>query len=56
MGVSHRNKQGSGIDTPLYKKIKSELAASNTEQRRKVLHPVAKKPPLLKKNRAETTP
>ena len=56
VGVSHRNKQGSGINTPLHKKISSELAASNTEQRKKVVHPVAKKPPLLKKSRAEMAP
>jgi hypothetical protein len=48
-GISHRNKQGPGIDTPLHKKISSELAASNTEGRRKVLHATVKKTPSTRK-------
>jgi hypothetical protein len=39
------------MDTPLHKKNGSEMVASNTEQRRKGLHPRAKKTPLLEKSR-----
>jgi hypothetical protein len=49
VGISHRNKQGLGIDTPLHKKFSSDLAASNTNKGEKYYTLRPRTPPYTRK-------
>jgi hypothetical protein len=52
-GISHKNKQGPEINTPHTRKL-AQNWQHHTEQRRKLPHAAAKKPPLHKKSGSET--